>query len=146
MKMMYNGTPIKSLNIKHYEISTNDCDMIASDLQVGKTAVARGKKITGTGKSFEFATYGGIWANEEWPIPSNKINVVHINCLSYPTQSVVAIDEVRNLDFSTPKIIGNVTIDSISYPIKVSVIDSIFTIICEKDIKLEVFYGKDNYV
>ena len=79
MKMIYGGVPVNSMKLKHYEISTNDCDMVASDLQAGKTAVAKGRKITGTGKSFEFACYGQLDTNAKRYVPAN-INVVEI-CL-----------------------------------------------------------------
>ena len=34
MKMYLGKTPIKGLNVKHFEMDTNDCDMIASDMHV----------------------------------------------------------------------------------------------------------------
>ena len=82
MKMFYGNTPVKSLNIRHYEMNTNDCDMIASDLQAGKKAVATGQKITGTGKSFEFASYGGWMTNLPLAIPS-MINAIQIGSNNY---------------------------------------------------------------
>lgn len=145
MKMFYGKTPVKSLNIKHYELSTNDCDMIASDLQAGKTAVARGKKITGTGKSFEFAFYGDYEINETAYIPNN-INVIEITSTEYPIQHIVALNNMRDIDFTTEQIIGNVITDGISYPIIVKAVNNFITISCEKNMTLQIFYGKDNYV
>ena len=145
MKMIYGGVPVNSLKVKHYEISTNDCDMIASDLQAGKTAVARGQKITGTGKCFEFASYGELFTNEDWFIPT-AINVVQISCLDYPFQTIVDMRNTTNLDFSTEQIIGNLIVDNVAHPIKVSVLNNILTIACDVTIALQVFYGKDNYV
>lgn len=83
MKMIYNGTPIKSLNIKRYEMNTNDATLKASDMQVGVTAYAKGKKVTGTGKSFEFAYYGGFETNSINYVP-NMINVIEIASVNYP--------------------------------------------------------------
>ena len=145
MKMMYNGTQIKSLNIKHYELNTNDCDMVASDMQAGKTAVARGKKITGTGKSFEFASYGKLRTNTPTPIPNN-INVIHISSLDYPVQLSVALTDMKNFDFTNAKTIGNITINNVTSPITVSVINNMLNVSCSDTIYLQVFYGKDNYV
>lgn len=145
MKIMYNGTPIKSLNIKHHEISTNDCDMIASDLQVGKTAVAKGRKITGTGRSFEFAYYGDFETNDFMMIPC-KINVVHLSSDAYPTQDIITLYDMKNLDFSTEQIIGNIIIDGVAYPVKVVSTDSKISISCDQTVALQVFFGKDNYV
>lgn len=45
MKMYYGGTPIKSLNVKHYEMSTSDATVQPSDLQSGVTCYARGQKL-----------------------------------------------------------------------------------------------------
>lgn len=145
MKMIYNGTPIKSLNIKHYEMDTNSCDMIASDLQAGKTAVARGKKITGTGKSFEFASYATTALNYPIPIPTN-INVIELASTTYPVTMAMRLIEIKNVDFSTEKTIGSVMVDSVEYPISMVVSNNIMTISCDKNISLELFYGKDNYV
>lgn len=145
MKMIYNGTPVNSLKVKHYEMDTNDCDMVASDLQAGKTAVAKGKKITGTGKSFEFAYYGLISSNDMMFIPNN-INVVEIASLSYPVQHTIALGDMKTCDFSIEQIIGNIVVDGILYPVTVVASGNFFTISCGVDTYLEIFYGKDNYV
>ena len=79
MKMIYNGTPIKSLNIKHYELNTNDATLKASDLQSGVTAYAKGQKITGIGRAFRFALYGDFPSNREIPIPVSEINTVVVS-------------------------------------------------------------------
>lgn len=144
MKMMYNGIPIKSLNIKHYEIDTNSCDMIASDLQAGKTAVARGKKIIGTGKSFEFATYGASRTNMPEYIPT-VMNIIEIASLDYPIKSMIAFKDMFNTDFSTEQTIGAVVIDNVEYPITIKIEEPFLTFNCEKTVTLQTFYGKDNY-
>ncbi len=145
MKMFYNGAPIKSLNIKHYEMDTNDCDMIASDLQAGKTAVAKGRKVTGTGKSFSFATYGGWLTNESDFIPT-AINTVLIGSVDYPVTMTVPMNEIRFYDFSSPQKVAEVLIDGITYPITLSVQNGEFLIACEKTINIELFIGKDEYI
>ena len=144
MKMMYNGTQIKSLNIKHYEISTNDCDMIASDMQAGKTAVARGKKITGTGKSFEFASYGGFKTNSPIPVPA-MVNVVEVACTGYPVQLSIELSLMKGINFAESQTVGNVVINGATLPLIARVENNILTITCSETIALEVFYGKDNY-
>ena len=143
--MIYNGTPIKSMNIKHYEISTNDATMKASDLQSGVTAYAKGKKITGTGKSFEFAYYGGIEANFPNYIPS-MINVVEITSTVYPIKANIALSSMRDIDFSTSQIIGSVIINNVEYPITSTIVNNFLTLSCDESISLQIFYGKDNYV
>ena len=146
MKMIYGGVPVNSMKLKHYEISTNDCDMIASDLQAGKTAVARGKKIVGTGKSFEFAFYGQIESNDEQFIPSESINVIQVSSLAYPIKLIVALNDMSNIDFSVGQIIGNIVVDSIDYPLTVISHNNTLIVNCDLTIPLEVFYGKDNYI
>ena len=145
MKMMYNGIPIKSLNIKHYEIDTNSCDMIASDLQAGKTAVARGKKITGTGKSFSFASYGGWTTNESYIIPM-VINTIQIGSMDYPVKMTIPFQNMKTHDFSAEQEIAEVTINNVVYPMTVFVQNGELIITCEKVINIELFIGKDEYV
>ena len=144
MKLMYGNVPVKSLNINYFEQDTNDCTMVASDLQAGITAVARGQKITGTGKSFEFAYYGAVKTNQAQYIPNN-INVVEIASLDYPIRHAIALTDMENIDFSTQQIVGYVTVDGMEYDVKVQAVNNFLTLSCEKTIFLEIFYGKDNY-
>lgn len=145
MKLMYGNVPVKSMNIHHFEMNTNDCDMLASDLQAGKTAVARGSKIIGTGKAFEFATYGGFIANTTRFVPNN-INIIEVSSIDYPVKLNLQLYDMKNIDFTTRQDIATVVIDGIEYGISVSVSSNMITIYCDKDITLQVFYGKDNYI
>lgn len=145
MKMFYGNVPVDSMKIKHYEISTNDCTAIPSDLQSGVTCVSKGKKITGTGKSFEFANYGELFTNVSTIIP-NMINIIEIASLDYPLQISIALIDMQDIDFSVSQTLGNIIIDEISYPINAIVSDNKMTISCDKTIKLQVFFGRDNYV
>ena len=143
--MFYGNTPVNSMKVKHYEISTNDCDMIASDLQAGKTAVARGKKITGTGKCFEFANYGDFETNTRRYVPS-MINIIEIASKEHPIKLSMTLNDMEGLDFSNKQNIGSVIIGNVDYPIYAQVISNILTISCEQSFCLQIFYGKDNYV
>ena len=143
--MIYGGVPVESLKVKHYEMDTNSATVQPSDLQAGVTCFARGQKMTGTGKSFEFAMYGDFEANDDWIVP-NSINVIHISCSSYPTQTMVDIVDTLHLDFSQEQTIGKLIADNVEYPINVSVIDNVLSITCDKNATFQVFYGKDNYV
>lgn len=145
MKLAYGSVPVKALNINYFEQNTNDCDMIASDLQAGKTAVARGQKIVGTGKSFEFAFYGMVEANDIIPVPNN-INVVEVACMTHPVQLSIELSEMKNIDFSLPQTVGSVIVDGVSCPITVQVEYNILTIGCPASVRLQIFYGKDNYI
>ena len=145
MKMIYNGTPMKSLNIHHFEMDTNDCDMVASDLQVGKTAVARGRKITGTGKAFEFACYSKITTNKSMPVPTT-LNVIELASLDYPILHNMTFSDIREADFSTAQIVGFAVIDGVSHPITVQVTNNILRVECSEKIGVLIFFGKDNYV
>ena len=145
MKMFYGNTPIKSLNVKHYEMNTNDCDMVASDLQAGKTAVAKGRKITGTGKSFEFARYGGVMTNFPICIPT-LFNVMQIGSTVYPVRVNIAFANMINTDFSQSQNVGSIMVDDVEYQITVTISGNLLTISCDQSVTLEVFYGKDNYI
>lgn len=145
MKLMYGNVPVKNLHITKHDVSTNDATMVASDLQAGVTAYARGQKITGTGKSFEFADYGGF--NTNLPIIiDNTINVIEITSTIYPIKSTIPLSDMKNTDFSVSQTIGVVIIDSVEYPVIVSISNGMLTLSCDKTVTLEVFYGKDNYV
>lgn len=150
MKMMYNGTPIKSLNVKHYEVSTNDCTMKASDLQAGVTGVARGKKIVGTGKAFSFAFYGDVSTNDPLILPSDlnvsDLNVIEIACGEYPIQHLIQLKNMKDIDFTTNQNVANIVADNNSYQIIVNVTDNVLNINCDKTTTLQVFCGKDEYV
>lgn len=145
MKMIYNGTPVSSMKVTHLDVNTNDATMVASDLQAGVTCYARGQKVTGTGKSFEFAYYGSTTTNMQEFIPT-LINVVEITSTQYPIKCLIGFDQMINVDFTTEQTIGAVMIDNVEYPITISVNGNILTFGCEKTITLEFFYGKDNYI
>ena len=145
MKMFYGGVPVNSMKVHSYELNSNDCDMIASDLQAGKTAVARGKKIVGTGKSFEFASYGGCVTNLPIAVPS-VINAIQISSVSYPIKMTVPVYNTTRLDFSALQTIAEVVIDEMVYPITVSVQNGMLTVFCDYTIDIELFYGKDRYI
>lgn len=144
MKMYLGGTPLKSMNIRHYEVSTNDATLKSSDLQAGITAYAKGVKVTGTGKCFEFATYGNTTTNIPEFIPT-LINVVEITSTVYPIKSLIGFDKMLDTDFTTEKVIGTAIVDGGEYPITIRIQGNVLTFSCEKTIKLEFFYGRDNY-
>lgn len=145
MKMYYGNTPIKSMNIKHYEISTNDSNLQPSDMQAGIIAYGRGKRIIGTGKAFEFANYGDLTTNVSIYVPSN-INVIEISSINYPIKSNFALQSMRDIDFSIEQNIGTIIINDNEYDLIVSVESNMLTVSCEETVQLQVFYGKDNYV
>lgn len=142
MKLMLGGTPVKKMMIHN---DTMDATMVASDLQAGVTAYANGRKVTGTGKSFEFATYGLSETNMPEYVPV-LLNVIEITSLDHPIKSLIALSDMKDIDFSTEQTIGVVLIDNNEYPITAKIENSILTFYCEKTVKLQSFYGKDNYV
>lgn len=144
MKMIYGGVPVNSLKVRHYETNTNDATLQSSDLQAGITAYARGQKITGTGRCFEFAYYGAFKTNSMNFVPS-IINTVEIASLDYPIKHSIALSDMVDVDFSVEQNIGVVIIDNIEYPITMTIENSILVLNCEKTFTLEVFLGKDNY-
>lgn len=142
MKLMKGGTPVKKTMIHN---DTQDATMVASDLQAGVTCYAKGQKVTGTGKSFEFACYGG-WKTNRIDFVPNPINVIQIGSPDYPTRMTVTLNNMKTLDFTIAQSVAEVSIDDTIYPITVSVQDGILDIACDKTINIEFFYGKDNYV
>lgn len=48
MKCYLGISPVKSLNIRKLDVDTNDATIVASDMQTGSIAYAKGQKVTGT--------------------------------------------------------------------------------------------------
>lgn len=145
MKLMLGNVPVKSLNINKFEMDTNDATITASDMQQGMTAYARGGKVVGTGKAFNFASYGKYETNSLVPVP-NTINLIGISSLAYPIQTLISLNEMKETDFTSEKTVANVVISEKTYPIQVSVSDGQLKIACSQAISLQVFYGKDDHI
>ena len=145
MKMMYGNVPVTNLQIVKHDVSTDDATMFASDLQAGVTAYARGQKITGTGKCFEFANYGSMSTNMSDYVPSD-INIIHMSSVDKPVQMSITLYDMKNQSFNTPLEVGKVLVDGVLYPITVLVENNFLSVTCEQTVTLELFYGKDNYV
>lgn len=145
MKMMLGNTPIKSLNIHHFEMDTNSATVQPSDLQAGITCFARGQKVTGTGRCFEFANYGGLETNNSTYIPTG-INVIEIASTQHPIKHYMTLTTMSEQDFSVPQTIGAVVISDVEYPITVQVTSNILNISCDQTVALQIFYAKDRYV
>lgn len=145
MKLIYGGTPVNSMKIKHYEVSTSDATVQPSDVQAGVTYYARGVKGVGTGKAFEFAWYGAMETNIPNYAPA-LINIIEITSIDYPIRNLFALNNMKNIDFSIEQTIGVVTIDGAEYPITAKSDGVLLTLSCEKSITLQVFCGRDKYV
>lgn len=145
MKMIYGGVPYNTLKLKHFEVPTNDATCEPTAVQAGLTYYANGRKQVGTGKSFEFATYGTMPTNNIDYVPSD-INTILISSTNAPIQLTVAIDDTNKIDFSNPTEIGKAFIDGVYYPIIVEINNHLLSLVCEKTIMLEIFYGKDNFI
>lgn len=145
MKMIYNGTPVKSLNVHHFEQDTNSATVQPSDMQAGTTCFARGKKVTGTGKAFEFAMYGTWVTNLPIVIPT-MVNVVQISSIVYPIRMRTPVHDTTNLDFSTPQTIAEANIENEIFPITVFIQDGMLFISCDLQIDIDFFIGKDRYI
>ena len=142
MKLMLGGTPVKKMMIHN---DTMDATMVASDLQAGVTAYANGQKITGTGKSFEFANYGDLYTNSSRYVPAN-INIIEITSSDYPVKSDLDLLLMKDVDFSNGQKVATVIMENDEYDLTVSVRSNIMKISCDQTVRLQVFYGKDNYV
>lgn len=145
MKLCLGSTPVKSLNIRKLDVDTNDATIVASDMQSGSIAYAKGQKVTGTGKAFAFASYGNLKTNVAIPVP-NAINAIEISSLDYPVQMLVALSEMKSVDFTIENTIANAMVNGETCPITAQVADGNLTLGCSQSISLQVFYGKDEHV
>lgn len=142
MKMYIGSTKVDRLKL---HTDSDDATLKASDLQAGITAYAKGQKVTGSGKSFEFAMYGSMSSNITLPILSD-INTIEISSTEYPLQQVLRFGEIRNTDFAEAKLIANATVDGSVCPITIKIVpQSYITVACSKSFSIELFLGKDNY-
>ena len=144
--MIYNGTPINSMKVKHYEMSTADATLKASDMQAGVTAYAKGKKVTGTGKCFSFAMYGNCASNISFPIPVSVINTINISSDNNNVKLAGKMFDFRNFDFTTSQTIATISVDGIDYDIRFKVENNFITISCDKNVTLQVMFGKDDHI
>lgn len=145
MKMFYGNVPVNSMKMKHYEMDTNSATVQPSDLQSGVTCYGRGKKITGTGKAFEFAMYGDWKTNLSSPVPST-INVIQVGSLEYSVRMTTSIGKMALLDFANSQKIAEVVVNEVIYPITVSVQNGMLNVSCDETINIQLFYGRDRYI
>ena len=145
MKLIYGGVPYNTLKVKHFEIDTNSADVQPSDMQAGVTAYARGQKVTGTGKAFEFAIYGDFMSNSRIPLP-NIVNTIQLSSITYPIQQTKTFEVARNTDFTAEQVIGEIVTDGTVYPINIQINNNILMLTCDLTIDIQLFLGKDNYV
>lgn len=146
MKMMYGGVPVNSLKVKHYEMNTNSATVQPSDLQAGITCFARGTKVTGTGKAFEFATYGKFPVNRSIPIPTTNINTIVVSSTDGAVKMVDEINNLRDIDFSTAQEIAKITLDGVEHSITVQIINNKITFGCTQSVSVQAMIGKDNFI
>lgn len=112
---------VNNKHIKHVSVLTEpnsyQTDIQPEDMQSGKTAVSKGKIITGTGRAFEFAKYGSEFV---YPIPGengearmgvlipepSKSNIIFVSSMS--GGDIIAQDAyVIDLSNGVPVKIGN---------------------------------------
>lgn len=146
MKMMYNGMPINSAKVNHFEMNTNDATMTASDMQAGVTGYAKGVKVEGTGKAFEFASYGSFPVNRSIPIPTSDINTIVVSSTDGAVKMKNGINSLRDLDFAIEQEIAKIIIENIEYSLTVKITNNKITFGCIQNISVQAMIGKDNFI
>lgn len=138
------GDQTVTIKAHNVAIPTDDATIVPSALQKGLIAYGNNQRIVGTGKSFEFASYGGLQTNTDVYIPSD-INVIELSSLDYPIKLTSELVSHKNIDFSTDKVVAKVTVSGTDYDLVVNAKSNNLTVKCNKSLNLQAFYGKDNY-
>ena len=146
MKLIYGGVPYNTTKVNHYEIDTNSATVQPSDMQAGVTCFARGEKVTGTGKAFEFATYGRFIANVGTPIPAIDINTIVVPSTEGFVKTNDEINNFRNLDYSVSQEIAKIILDGVEYPLTVKITNNRITFGCTQRVSIQAMIGKDNFI
>ena len=143
MKLCIGSSQVNSLML---HTDSDDATLKSTDLQSGVTAYAKGQKVTGSGKAFSFAFYGGCESNTIIPIPVEAVNTVSVSSAGHPVKMAKPILDVRGYDFSTAKQVATVAVNGTDYPITVKVASRMITVSCDQTVTLQVLFGKDEYV
>lgn len=143
MKLMLGGTPVKKMMVHN---DTMDATMVASDLQAGVTAYANGRKVTGTGKAFSFATYGRFIANVGTPIPTSDINTIVMSSTDGAVKMINSIQNMRDLDYSVAKEVAKIMLDGVEYPLTILIANNRITFGCAKSVSIQAMIGKDEFI
>lgn len=151
-----NNKRIKGVFIQNAP-NTYDADITAVDMQHGKTAWAKGKKVVGTGKAFEFANYGlkkvqpniEIDGEEKYGIqfeapPGTNLIIISVSRGDNITQSSHLVELIEG---ESIEIGQNVTTGGgIFLRQDGTLLKIFFTTLQDEETRLRYFYGKDNEV
>ena len=139
--MFFGKTHVKGLTL---HTDSDDATLKPSAIQSGVTGYAKGRKVTGTGKAFSFASYGTAKTNMSFPAFAD-INTIELASTECPVQNLLNFEDIRNTDFSAEQTISNAIKDGVTYPIKLKVASGVLSVTCDLTISIELFYGKDEY-
>lgn len=157
MSYIVNGVEVKQIGVLT-EPNSYQTTITPADIQMGMTAISKGKVITGTGKVFEFASYG-----------SRVIDVIVDNNGVERYGTTFNHNNTINVIFVAPSPVGDIFIQD-EYIVSISKGDDVIiaydqTIECElrayhdgerlivyltkspnEPTVLRIFVGKDNYI
>lgn len=152
-----NNTKIKGVFIQNAP-NTYDADITAPDMQQGKTAWVKGKKVVGTGKAFERAGYGArrvlritdLDGNEKYGISVTTDTSPNIIFLAPTTTGDIPLQINHLLELPKNEAVTIGINQSTSGEVK-AFFDGERLCVYFEDIentktKLIYFYGKDNQV
>lgn len=158
--LVYGDKRIKAIGVTNgIGLDTSDADITPADMQNGKIGYANGEKVIGTGKCFEFASYGAEnfdlifdeQDNDRYGIMMKLPSITNTLFISSTPNSDVVVQEIFRIneieENKAVKIGTNITTNGEFFVFHTQGYIFIYcTDVQNAESKLNYFIGKDIYI
>lgn len=157
MAYIVNNKHIKQVSVLT-EPNSYQTDIQPEDMQSGRTAISKGKIVTGTGRAFEFAKYGSLTVrpvlNEngesKFGIMIPEQDGINVLFVSTGTDGDVISQDLFMIDIGSQKVMQIGANRSVSSALRVYYTNGYLCIYCDgfsnTRTKINYFEGKDNLI